>query len=185
MGFFEIIIIGIGLSMDAVCVSISNGMCVKNLRLKHALINSLAFGFFQGLMPLIGFYAGSLFIGFLAQYSYLLVFVIFMILGLKMIYDALHDDECEYHKVMSFKMLLIQAIATSIDALAVGVGFSVMNTPILSASLLIAVTTLVLSLIAVYIGKKVGGILNKKAEILGGALLLLIGFKVFLENTLF
>lgn len=184
MGIIEIIMIGIGLSMDACCVSISNGMCTQNLKPRHALANSLFFGVFQGLMPVIGYFAGSLFVHSFSQYSHLIVFAIFLALGLKMIYDAIKEEDEEECKIMSFKLLFIQAIATSIDALAVGVSFSAMNVNIFSSSAIIAATTFLLSMAAILLGKKIGTLLNKKAGIFGGILLILIGVKVFLERIL-
>lgn len=184
MGFVELILIGIGLSMDAVCVSISNGMCMKGSKLKHALADAGAFGIFQGLMPTIGFFAGSLFIGIFSKYSDYLVFAIFAVLGGKMIWDALHEEEEEVCKRMTFQLLLVQAVATSIDALAVGVSFSAMNMNIFYSASIIAVTTFVLAFAAFFLGKKVGTMLNKKAGIFGGLLLLGIAVKVLVEHFL-
>ncbi|SCH02637.1 putative sporulation protein YtaF [uncultured Ruminococcus sp.] len=184
MGILEIIIIGIGLSMDACCVSISNGMCTNPLKARHALADALFFGSFQGIMPLIGFFAGSLFVGILSKYSFWIVSAIFLILGGKMIYDAATEEDKVECKKMTFRLLLIQAIATSIDALAVGVSFSAMQVNIFMAVCLIAATTFVISFASVYVGHKIGTLLNKKAGIFGGILLLGIAAKVLLDGLL-
>lgn len=182
MGIFEVIVIGIGLSMDACCVSISNGMCTNPLKPRHALADALFFGIFQGIMPIIGYFAGSLFVGLFSQYSFWVVSVIFLLLGGKMIYDAVTEEEAVVCKKMTFRLLLVQAIATSIDALAVGVSFSAMKVNIFVSSSLIAATTFIISFIAVYFGHKVGTILNKKAGIFGGLLLLGIAVKTLLSG---
>lgn len=190
MGLFEIILIGIGLSMDAAAVSASNGMCYKNIKLKKAVIIALAFGVFQGIMPLIGYYAGSIFSTAFAQVDHWIALVLLSLIGGKMLCEAFkpdNDSECEDcgAKTLTFKMLMIQAVATSIDALAVGVSFITISMNILLAVSVIAITTFILSLIAVYLGKKFGTLLNKKAEIFGGLILIGIGVKIFVEHMFF
>lgn len=185
MGLLEIIFIGVGLSMDASCVSISNGMCTPNLKTRHVLANSIFFGVFQGLMPLIGFYAGSLFVSTLSKYSTWLVILVFTLLGGKMIYDALHegpDADCTAY--MTFRLLLVQAVATSIDALAVGVVFSATQVDIFFAAGLFTIITFILSFAAILLGKKIGTLFNKKAGILGGILLLGIALKTLTDALL-
>lgn len=184
MEFWEILIIGVGLAMDACCVSVSNGMCTRPLKLRHALADAAFFGVFQGIMPTIGFFAGSLVVGFFSRYSFWVVAAIFLLLGGKMIYDAVTEEEETACRSMTLRLLLVQAVATSIDALAVGVSFSAMSVNILYASSLIAATTFVLSFIAVFLGKKVGTLLNKKAGVFGGILLLLIAVKTLLDGLL-
>lgn len=184
MDLWDFFLTGIALSMDAVCVSITNGINGQNLRLKHALWGGIFFGFFQGLMPLIGYFAGSLFVGFLSRLSYLLVFAVFSLLGGKMIFDTLGGESKSFQK-LSVKLLFLQAVATSIDALAVGVSLSVMKANILSASTVISVTTFFLAAPACLLGKQLGVLFQKKAGIFGGILLLLIGLKILLENTVF
>ncbi len=175
MGIIEIVVIGVGLSMDAVCVCLSNGICMSNLRRKHIIANAFMFGFFQGLMPILGFYAGSLFIDSLSDYTDILVAVIFFFLGGKMLFDAFFSKDESEKKVLTPKLLLVQGIATSIDALAVGVSFSALKVDIYFSASLIAALTFTLSLIALLIGKKVGCWLGKYAEIAGGILLISIG----------
>lgn len=177
MGIIEILLIGIGLSMDAVAVSMSNGMCFKTMSRSKELAMPVFFGVFQGLMPFLGFYAGSLFENVISKYAGIVILLILGVIGGKMIWDGVKKEEEVVCSVLSIKLLFFQAIATSIDAFAVGVGFSAMNVHILPAVSIIGVTTFVCSLIAVFIGKKFGDFLGKKAEILGGVILILIGIK--------
>lgn len=183
MNIFEILLIGLGLSMDACAVSMTNGMCYKQIKLKHTLFIGLAFGVFQGIMPLIGYYAGSVFSSQIATIDHWIALILLCIIGGKMIYDGLHHDSSCSIRPLTFKLLLLQGIATSIDALAVGVSFAAMNVNIYLAVALIAATTFILSIIAVWLGKKVGDKLNAKAEIFGGTILVLIGLKIFVEHT--
>lgn len=181
----EIILIAIGLSMDAACVSMSNGMCYKS-KFKQIFSIGLAFGLFQGIMPLIGYFAGSLFSKQISSFDHWLALILLIIIGGKMIYDAVKDDEeISCRTKLTFKLLIVQAIATSIDALAIGVGFAAMNVNIYIAASIIAVTTFILSMIAVKIGEKIGIKLNQKAGIFGGTILILIGFKIFIEHMFF
>lgn len=185
MNILEIILIGLGLSMDACAVSTTNGMCYKQIRLKHTLFIALAFSLFQGLMPLIGYYAGSVFSSQIAIIDHWIALILLLIIGGKMIRDGLrHDNSCPV-KPFTFKLLILQAIATSIDALAVGISFAAMNVNIVFAVSIIAAITFCLSIIAVRLGKKVGDKLNSKAEIFGGTILVLIGLKIFIEHTFF
>lgn len=187
MSIIEILLIGIGLSMDASCVSMSNGMCFKETKLKRALAIGVAFGLFQGLMPLIGYYVGSLCSAQISAFDHWIALVLLVIIGGKMIYDAIKndgDDSCATK--FTVKLLLVQAIATSIDALAIGVSFAALrDINIYVAVSIIALTTFVFSVCAVYIGKKIGTKLNSKAEIFGGTILILIGLKIFIEHMWF
>ena len=183
MGYFEIILIGIGLSMDAVAVSMTNGMCLKQMHVKHAFVTALAFGLFQGIMPLIGYFAGSVFAEKVNAIDHWLALILLGFIGGKMVYEAVKSDEDHtVCKVLTFRLLLVQAIATSIDALAVGVSFAALTVNIISSVCIIAATTFILSFIAVYIGKKFGDLLKQKAEIVGGIILILIGLKIFVEH---
>lgn len=182
MNIIEILLIGIGLSMDASAVSMTNGMCYKQIKLKHTLFIGLAFGVFQGVMPLIGYYAGSVFSKQVSAFDHWIALILLSIIGGKMIYDAFHEDELAPVKPFTFKLLILQAIATSIDAFAVGISFAAMKANIFISVSLIALTTFVLSIISVWIGKKIGDKLNSKAEIFGGAILIFIGLKIFIEH---
>ena len=182
MGIFEIILIGIGLSMDAVAVSMSNGMVYKNIGKDKFISMPIFFGVFQGLMPLLGFYAGSLFSNFISKYSGIVTLIVLGIIGGKMIKDGFfpEDEGEESYSSLTYKVLLLQAIGTSIDAFAVGVSFCAEGTNILLASPIIVITTLICSTIAVYLGKKFGNLLGDKAQILGGVILVIIGIKAIL-----
>lgn len=187
MGIFEILMIGIGLSMDAAAVSMSNGMCIPSIRWKHALATAFAFGAFQGIMPLIGYFAGSLFAEQIGAVDHWLALILLGFIGGKMIYESLtaDHDSCPVDRRLTFKLLLVQAIATSIDALAVGVSFAALTVSILLAASVIAATTFVLSFVSVYIGKRFGTLLNQKAELIGGLILVFIGVKTFVEHMFF
>ena len=138
----------------------------------------LFFGGFQALMPLLGYYASGVFADFLSRYSGIIVLIILGVIGGKMVYDGLHPQlEEETDCSLTYRMLLIQAVATSIDAFAVGVGFSAMQVNIVQAVSIIGVTTLVCSFLSIAIGKKFGNMLGNKAQILGGMILIIIGIK--------
>lgn len=182
MGIYEIILIGIGLSMDAAAVSMTNGMCYKQIKLKHTLFIGIAFGFFQAAMPIIGFYAGSFFSDQIATTDHWIALILLAFIGGKMVYDGLHHGSSCPLKPFTLKLLLLQAVATSIDALAVGISFAAMNVNIFVAAGVIAATTFIISVVAVLLGKKIGDKLNSKAEIFGGVILLFIGAKIFIEH---
>lgn len=194
MSILEILLIGIGLSMDACAVSATNGMCNtgtggitgrRSLRRRDVLLMALLFGLFQGLMPLIGYYAGSVFSAQIATIDHWIALVLLVLIGGKMLYDGLHHDSACPVKPLSIKLLLLQAFATSIDALAVGVSFAAMNVNIYLAVSLIAATTFLLCPCAVLLGKKIGDKLNSKAEVFGGLVLVFIGLKIFIEHMFF
>lgn len=178
MGLFEIILIGLGLSMDAVAVSVSNGLAFPNMKGDMKLAMPIAFGLFQGFMPVLGFFAGGLFSDFISAYAGIITLIILGFIGGKMTFDALKggDDEAEA-PVFTYKLLIGQSIATSIDAFAVGVSFMATGANIFEAAPIIAITTFACSLAAVVLGKKLGAALGKKAQIFGGIVLILIGIK--------
>ena len=186
MGFIEIVLIGLGLSMDAVAVSMTNGMVYKKASKTKTLAMPVFFGVFQGLMPLIGYFAGGLFADVISKYASLLVFAILGIIGGKMLKDGLsHTKEeiavdCRDRKVLTYKTLLIQAIATSIDAFAVGIGFSAMQISILPAITIIMITTAICCTLSILAGKKCGDILGCKSEVLGGVILMVIAVRALL-----
>ena len=178
MSVWEVIMIGIGLSMDAAAVSMTNGMVYPKTCRTKILSMPLFFGGFQALMPLLGYYASGVFADFLSRYSGIIVLIILGVIGGKMVYDGLHPQlEEETDCSLTYRMLLIQAVATSIDAFAVGVGFSAMQVNIVQAVSIIGVTTLVCSFLSIAIGKKFGNMLGNKAQILGGMILIIIGSK--------
>ncbi len=181
MNFTDIIMIGIGLSMDAVAVSLTNGMAYRMGQDKKFMM-PVFFGVFQGLMPILGFYAGGLVSQWLEQYSGLIIFLILGFLGAKMLKEGLNHEQTEKKEpaVMTYGVLFVQAIATSIDAFAVGIVFCAKHIPIWSSAGIICFTTFICSMIAVILGKKFGEMLGKKAEVLGGSILILLALKAIL-----
>ncbi len=187
MGIISMILLGIGLAMDATAVAMSNGLNDKNINKIKALIIALFFGIFQGVMPLIGYFAGSLFMEFISKITAILAFVLLGFIGGKMLLEGLkkHDEEKESNS-LTIKMLILQAIATSIDALTVGIIFVDAQTSnptqnAIIASSIIAITTFAISFVAVFVGKKFGTFLSNKAQIFGGLILIGIGCKTFIE----
>ncbi len=183
MTILDIALIGVGLSMDAFAVSISNGMVYRGLTKGYRAAMPVFFGGFQILMPLLGYSLGSLFAAWIDRYAGILILLILGFIGGKMIWDGVHKDgeECTQTSAdnLSWQVLFLQAIATSIDAFAVGVGFSAMRVAVVPASLLIGVITFTLCWVAIAIGKAFGTLLEDKAQIVGGIILVLIGIKNF------
>lgn len=176
MTILEVALVGIGLSMDAVAVSISNAMVCGNH--KNRWLMPVFFGAFQGIMPILGFYAGSLFSRFISQYSGIVVCIILVFIGGKMIWESLRGrGEEKPPRELTIRLLCVQAIATSIDAFAVGVGFSAAGVGVYLSSGIIAAITFLCTVAAVLIGRVCGAALGSKAEILGGAILVIIGVK--------
>ena len=186
MTLLEIILIAIGLSMDTFAVSITFGLSVRKPKLQEMLIPGIYFGFFQALMPLIGFFAGTYFAGKIQNLDHWIAFVLLSIIGGKMIKESFSkdDEKVNENSFKFFKMLLL-AIATSIDALAVGITFAFFETNIFKAIIIIGLTTLLISLCGVKIGNVFGSKLKSKAEFLGGAVLILIGIKILFEHLFF
>ena len=185
MTFFELFIIAIGLSMDAVAASICKGLSMRSINYKAALFIALSFGVFQAIMPLIGWYLGSTIVGNNTQFSYEIAFFILVGLGLKVIIEAVkrkeEDDRCIFQ--LDYKEILLLSFATSIDALAIGVYFSLIQIQsMLAPTLIIGLSTFVLSFIAVIIGHKVGSKFNKEAEIAGGIILITMGIKILFTS---
>lgn len=180
MGLMDILLIGIGLAMDAAAVSMTNGMVYKNLRKATYIAMPVFFGAFQMIMPIIGYYAGGLFAEVITKYSGIVIFGILGIIGGKMIMDGIEDfkkDDIESFKVMTLKVLIFQAIATSIDAFAVGISFSAAGISVWVPSVIIGVITAIIVVAAIFIGRKFGDMLGSYAEIFGGIILVCIGLK--------
>ncbi len=181
MGILEIIFISIGLAMDAFAVSICKGMSVKDIKFKHYLIVGLYFGGFQALMPLIGYLLGINFQTLIESIDHWIAFILLGIIGINMIKESLGDDE-NINASFSFKEMLPLAVATSIDALAVGITFAFLKVNIFLAISLIGIITFVISAIGIKIGRLFGDKLKNKAELFGGIVLILIGTKILLEH---
>ena len=184
MSLLELVLVAIGLSMDAFAVAVCQGLSMKKVTMKKALIVGLYFGFFQALMPLIGYLVGSRFADVIVEYDHWLAFVLLGIIGIKMIIES-RSEECEVieETTLDMKSMLPLAIATSIDALAAGVTFAFVQVNIVSAVSLIGIITLVLSMVGVMMGSAFGKTLKNKAELFGGVVLVLIGLKILLEHT--
>nr|WP_296627621.1 manganese efflux pump MntP family protein [uncultured Negativibacillus sp.] len=189
MYLLNLLMIAVGLSMDAFAVSMTNGMCIsghcnKNRFFGHAFVWSAMFGLFQGLMPLLGYFLGRTFSALISSFDHWVAFLLLAFIGGKMVWEAIHPEEEECDVNLPFGTIVTQAVATSIDALAVGVSFALLQVEIFSASGIIALTTLLLSLAASFLGKGFGSLLKSKAEVFGGVILILIGVKILLEHTL-
>ena len=187
MSILEIFLIGLGVSADAFAVSMCKGVEMKKFILKYALLIALFFGGFQMLMPIIGWAAGTLFEKYITEFDHWIAFGLLLFLGGKMIYDGIFDkddnkDGEEKPMKLGFFTLLVMAIATSIDALAVGVTFAFLKVNVWIAVSIIGATTFSFSLVGVGIGVKVGDKFKNKAEILGSVILILLGVKILLEH---
>ena len=182
MGLIEIIFIGIGLAMDAFAVSVCKGLSMKKFDLKIGIIIALYFGAFQAIMPLIGYLLGSNFQELVISVDHWIAFFLLGIIGVEMIKDSFNKDNEDGNDKIDVKTMLILSIATSIDALAVGVTFAFLETNIFPAISIIGVITFLLSFLGVKIGKKFGDKLKVKAQLMGGIILIVIGIKILLEH---
>lgn len=185
MGFGELFVLAIGLSMDAFAVSICKGLAVKRATFREGAICGAWFGGFQALMPLTGFFLGRLFAEAIEAFDHWVAFGLLAVIGINMFKEACCKcSECDHQTAdFSFKTMLVMAIATSIDAMAVGISLAMAgNVNILTAVLLIGVTTFALSAVGVKIGNVFGRKFEKKAQLCGGIILILLGVKILLEH---
>ena len=181
MNFWELLVIGIGLSMDAFAVVVCKGLSVGRAKAKHFMIVGLYFGGFQALMPVLGYLLGTTLQGFIENIDHWIAFGLLAIIGINMIREAREDEE-SVDASFGPKSMLPLAVATSIDALAVGITFAVLKVQILPAVSLIGITTFLLSVAGVWIGCRFGAKYRAPAEICGGAILILLGLKILLEH---
>lgn len=184
MSLWELFIIAVGLSMDAFAVSICKGLSVKELRPKHAVIAGLYFGGFQFAMPLVGYFLGVQFKQFIISIDHWIAFVLLSFIGANMIREAFSKDDEEFNDKFNVKTMIPLAIATSIDALAVGVTFACLDVSIMPAVSFIGVTTFILSAVGIKIGNVFGARYKSKAELAGGVVLVLMGIKILIEHLL-
>ena len=182
MGLLELFIIAVGLSMDAFAVAICKGLSVRALRPRHAVVTGLYFGGFQSLMPLIGYFLGVRFQSLITSVDHWIAFVLLALIGGNMIRESRNTDEESLSDSFSFATMLPLAIATSIDALAVGVTFAFLQVDIVPAVCFIGVTTFILSCVGVKIGNVFGAKYKSRAELFGGVVLILMGCKILLEH---
>ena len=178
-----LLLIALGLSMDAFAVSISNGITIQRQRANHALKIGIFFGSFQALMPLIGWSAGLSFRELISGVDHWIAFGLLSFIGCKMIYESRKmGGQGKETKPLSFPTLLLLSVATSIDALAVGISFALLDISIVTPILVIGAVTFVLSFFGVMTGSKIGHFFEKKIEILGGLILIGIGIKILIEH---
>lgn len=185
MGFLELLLIGVGLSMDAFAVAICQGLCMPRLNWRHAGVIALFFGGFQALMPALGWLLGSRFAERIRSVDHWVAFVLLALIGLNMVREALGPEEetaCAVTVRLDLRRLLVLAVATSIDALAVGVTFAFLEVAILPAVSTIGITTFCLSLAGVAVGNFFGARYKRRAELSGGVILILLGVKILLEH---
>ena len=184
MGIIELFILAIGLSMDAFAVSVCKGLAMKKASAKAMVLCGAWFGGFQALMPLIGFFLGTLFIDAISAIDHWIAFALLALIGVNMLREALGKDEGEQADAdLSVRTMFVMAVATSIDALAVGISLAMAGVGnIYLAVLLIGATTFALSAVGVKVGSVFGSKYEKKAEIVGGVILILLGVKILLEH---
>ena len=184
MNLIELLLIAVGLSMDAFSVSICKGLTTKRFSWRMALVCGLWFGFFQALMPTIGYFLGAQFQEFIEAYDHWVAFGLLFLIGANMIREAVwgKKEEGEDNSSLDFKTMFFLAIATSIDALAVGVSFACIQVKLWSSVVIIGITTFLFSVLGVKIGHVFGSKYEKSAGILGGIILILIGLKILLEH---
>lgn len=188
MDIVTIILIALSLAMDAFTIAVANGLCSKEVTRKKALSCAFTFGLFQGLMPVIGFYVGNIFKDTITAVDHWIALILLSAIGINMITESNQsNDDCDQlddDKIFSPKNLFIQGIATSIDALAVGISICALQFDILWTASIIGIITFVICFVGVYIGKKFGSLFSKRAELIGGSVLILLGIKIFLEDIL-
>lgn len=186
----QVFLLALGLSMDAFAVSVSNGICYQKQKSK-LVTASASFGVFQGLMPMIGYFAGQLFSNYVQKFDHWIALLLLGFLGGKMLLEAIQNlryPEAEFCPVsFTYRLIITQSIATSIDALAAGVTIAVAfpNTSVWLAVSLIGITTFLCCLIGSFVGKKFGALMKEKASVLGGVILIAIGIKIFVEHMFF
>jgi putative Mn2+ efflux pump MntP len=184
MNIFVALLIAIGLAADAFAVSMVSGVVIKGVRRRHALMLGTVFGVFQMIMPLAGWFLGSSFKHLISNFDHWLAFVILLVVGGKMIKDSFDGDEDKNFNPLEFKMLITLAVATSIDALAVGISMSILGGDLVVPILIIGAVTFLLSFVGVYLGKWFGHIFEKKALLVGGVILLGIGTKILYDHVM-
>jgi manganese efflux pump family protein len=183
MDLYTLILIAIGLSMDALAVSISSGLVIPDVNRSHGLKIGFSFGLFQAVMPIIGWLAGTTLRSYIENIDHWIAFILLGLVGAKMIYEALTDHASgQPLNPLDPKVLLLLSLATSIDAMAIGLSFAILHVPLFPAVLIIGVITFLVSGAGVYLGKRATSFVGKFVEIMGGVILLAIGLKILLEH---
>ena len=185
MSLWTLLLIALGVSADAFAVALGKGLHLRRLTVRSAASLALAFGFFQALMPVLGWALGRQFRGYITAFDHWVAFGLLALIGGKMLWEAFTGgaDEEEDSDGIPLRQLLLLALATSIDALAVGISFAFLDVAIVPAALAIGVTTAVITAVGAVIGHKAGGRFGKPAEVLGGLILIAIGVNIVLEHT--
>lgn len=186
MNLLTVIMVAFSLSADAFAVAVTNGICVSKLRIRHVLATGLIFGCFQGFMPLLGYVLGKAFSDIIFRYHHFIALFLLSIIGINMLLEVYKEkkypeEPCKVNDIFTPKNLILQGIATSIDALAAGVSFAAMKVSILPSSVLIGSITFLFCFTGVYIGKRFGTLLGVRARVIGGILLILIGLRIFFD----
>lgn len=186
MNFADLLLLGMGLSMDAFAVAVCKGLSMKKINYRHSFVIAFFFGGFQALMPFIGYYLGKTFEKYITRIDHWIAFILLAYIGGKMVYDALSGEEEEETvcaEALDVKELFMLAVATSIDALAIGITFSFFkDTNIINNITVIGITTFIISFGGIFIGNKFGTRYKTRAEIAGGIILVLLGVKILLEG---
>ncbi len=182
MEFISILVIAIALAMDAFAISISSGITIDKVKLKHAIKISSFFGLFQGVMPIIGWLGGLNLRDIISEIDHWIAFGLLSIIGCKMIYESIGDNKENEINPLNIQVLLILSIATSIDALAVGLSFAILDVDIIFPSIVIGIVTFLVSFFGVYLGEKFGHLFEKKAKLAGGIILIFIGIRILIEH---
>jgi putative Mn2+ efflux pump MntP len=177
-----ILLIALGLAMDSFSVAIANGLATETFRITKALKISVFFGFFQAIMPIIGWYAGVHILDLISDYDHWIAFFLLTFIGSRMIYESIRKESTRLVCSLSIKVLLMLSIATSIDALAVGLSLSLLEVSIIIPAIVTGVVTFSLSFFGVYLGGRFGRLLKNRVESLGGLILVAIGLKILLEH---
>ena len=182
MKFLELFLIAVSLAMDAFAVSVGKGLSLKSVRPRHAMSAGLWFGGFQALMPIIGFFLGCSFAHIVERVDHWIAFGLLALIGINMIRETLSDDNEGHDADFGFRKMFIMAVATSIDALTIGVSMAFLNVNIWLVAAVIGVVTFALSAVGVSLGSKFGARVGSRAGILGGAVLICLGIKILIEH---
>ncbi len=190
MSFISIFLTAVGLAMDAFAVSVSNGILLKQVRMSHILKFGFCFGLFQFIMPILGFLLGSSFSGYIQAFDHWIAFILLGAIGGNMLHESFKGDDnnrTQESDIMSIKNLTMLSVATSIDAMAVGVTFAFLKSDltIVQAAAVIGLVAFLFSAVGVLIGKRLGGMFEKNAMRIGGLILILIGSKILIEHLFF
>lgn len=182
MSLIEIVLLSVGLAMDAFAVSICKGLSMKKMNWKNAIIVALYFGLFQALMPVLGYFLGSTFEHIVTNIDHWIAFILLGLIGGNMIKESFSGEDEKKDDSVDFKTMVVLAIATSIDALAVGITFAFLKVNIIMSVALIGAITFAISLVGVKVGNRFGDKFQNKAELAGGVILIILGLKILLEH---